>query len=131
MKNIFNICIPFKLKGLANSFGGHWSMRANEAKRAKNKVGIRISNAIKGGKIVILPNESISIKLNRVYCGRSRAMDSDNLANAFKHVRDAISRAIGIDDGSNRISFRYCQWKVSGKGLDGLGDEILIEIYTS
>lgn len=130
MHKIFSTHIPFKLKGLANSFGGHWSMRANEARRALNKIGIRISNAIKVGNLIIPPGKKVSVVLVRVYGGRSKAMDSDNLANAFKHVRDAISRAIGIDDGSSQISFQYSQWNSPGSGLK-MGDEILIEIYTS
>lgn len=39
-------------------------------------------------------------------------MDSDNLAGAFKHVRDQLAKEIGIDDGSEKIRFEYKQEKI-------------------
>jgi len=59
-----------------------------------------------------------SIELTRIGIGR---MDSDNLAGAFKHVRDAIARLIGVDDGSDLIEWRYAQ-----RASDGYSIEIRI-----
>jgi hypothetical protein len=43
-----------------------------------------------------------------------RPLDDDNLAGAFKHVRDAVAEHFGIDDGDTaRIRFTYAQ--CSGK----------------
>lgn len=39
----------------------------------------------------------------------ARALDSDNLAGAFKAIRDQFAKEIGIDDGDRRIEFRYRQ----------------------
>lgn len=39
-------------------------------------------------------------------------MDDDNLAGAFKHVRDALAREIGVDDGDPAITWRYAQEQV-------------------
>lgn len=39
-------------------------------------------------------------------------MDNDNLAGAFKHIRDALAREIGIDDGDPSIEWRYRQEQV-------------------
>lgn len=47
-----------------------------------------------------------TIKLTRI---GSRALDTDNLAGAFKHVRDAIAAMIGIDDGDPRLTWLYEQ----------------------
>lgn len=38
-----------------------------------------------------------------------RRLDSDNLAGAFKHVRDEIARQLGIDDGDPRLTWIYSQ----------------------
>jgi hypothetical protein len=45
----------------------------------------------------------------------SRLLDSDNLAGSFKHVRDALCKIIGIDDGASQISFEYQQEKLSNR----------------
>jgi hypothetical protein len=36
-------------------------------------------------------------------------LDSDNLASAIKSVRDGIAKAIGVDDGSPTLEWRYEQ----------------------
>lgn len=41
-----------------------------------------------------------------------KLMDSDNLAGAFKHVRDQLAKEIGIDDGSDQIRFEYKQERI-------------------
>jgi hypothetical protein len=40
-------------------------------------------------------------------------MDSDNLAGAFKHVRDQLAKELGIDDGSKEIRFEYAQERIA------------------
>jgi hypothetical protein len=42
-----------------------------------------------------------------------RLLDSDNLAGAFKHVRDQLAKEIGIDDGSDKLTFVYQQERIS------------------
>ena len=48
-----------------------------------------------------------AVTLTRVYAGRCKSMDDDNLAGSFKHVQDAVSAVIGIDDA--RIKWQYRQ----------------------
>ena len=38
-----------------------------------------------------------------------RRLDSDNLASACKNARDGIAAALGVDDGDERIEWRYEQ----------------------
>lgn len=38
-------------------------------------------------------------------------LDSDNLPGAFKHVRDGMADALGIDDGDARLAWSYAQVK--------------------
>jgi hypothetical protein len=42
-----------------------------------------------------------------------QAMDSDNLAGAFKGIRDQLAKEIGIDDGSEQVEFRYRQQRIN------------------
>lgn len=39
-------------------------------------------------------------------------LDSDNLAGAFKGVRDQLAKEIGIDDGSDQLRFEYRQERI-------------------
>lgn len=38
-----------------------------------------------------------------------RKLDDDNLASSAKHIRDGIADALGIDDGDERLRWRYAQ----------------------
>ena len=40
-----------------------------------------------------------------------RKLDDDNLSSALKAARDGIAQKIGIDDGDDRIAWRYFQEK--------------------
>ena len=42
-------------------------------------------------------------------------LDSDNLAFAFKGLRDAVSKSLGIDDGDRRVRWQYGQVETRGK----------------
>ena len=63
----------------------------------------------------------VVVTLTRVSVGR---LDDDNLRGALKHVRDGVAKALGVDDGSRFIRFRYAQRK--GKRGD-FGTEARIE----
>ncbi len=52
-----------------------------------------------------------------------KALDSDNLAGSFKHVRDSLAKILGVDDGDDRISFTYAQ-QANGKRVYGIQIEI-------
>lgn len=60
------------------------------------------------------PKAPCSVHLTRL--GGNR-MDGDNLAGAFKHVRDQIARILGIDDGSELITWSYAQRPGGEKGI--------------
>lgn len=44
-----------------------------------------------------------------------RRMDDDNLAHAFKPMRDAIALELGIDDGDPRMRWEYGQIETRGR----------------
>lgn len=63
--------------------------------------------------------ESLRVTFERI--GRTK-MDSDNLAGAFKHIRDAVARWLDVDDGDERIHWVYRQWP------EGKGKSVLVTI---
>lgn len=52
--------------------------------------------------------QKILVTLTRIAPQR---LDDDNLASGFKACRDLIAESLGIDDGSDRIIWRYAQCK--------------------
>lgn len=52
----------------------------------------------------------VQVTFTRYSC---KALDSDNLAGAFKHVRDQLAKELGIDDGSEQLKFIYRQEKIA------------------
>lgn len=52
------------------------------------------------------PRLPMAITLTRI---GKRRLDSDNLARSLKAVRDGIADALGVDDGDERIEWRYAQ----------------------
>ena len=90
-------CIPIKLVSLAN-VRMHWRTLA----RLKKKQRQQVANAVLGH----LPSMPIRVTLTRV---GKRRMDNDNLAAAFKAVRDEIANIYGVDDGSMQYEWVYDQ----------------------
>lgn len=73
-----------------------------------------------------------------------RTLDTDNLAGAFKSVRDIIADLLGVDDGSDRLTWIYAQEKAKKRIIqdttknilnrlfeDGTGIRLKIEFYPS
>lgn len=91
----------------------HWAVRAKRVKAQRNVVALVLrtqGGAWLGHARRILGNERM-----RVACGfvrvAQRQLDDDNLAHAFKAMRDEVAKAVGIDDGSPRWTWEYHQRK--------------------
>lgn len=93
--------MPLKVVSEAN-LREHW---AAVSKRKNYQRGWAKNITASFIRDVVLP-ERMTVTLTRY---GKRRMDDDNLANGFKAVRDGIADALGIDDGSNRIAWRYRQ----------------------
>ncbi len=94
------ITIPMRLPSLANC-RMHW--RAMDRLKKGQKQAIA---AAMYGKV--LPALPVIITMTRT---GPRRLDSDNLASAFKYVRDSIASAYGMDDGSSRFTW-VCEQRV-------------------
>lgn len=78
----------------------HWRAVSARGKREKQTTAIYLYRA---GKLPPLP---VIVTLTRI--GKRRC-DSDGVAASLKHVRDAIAKAYGVDDGDARYDWRYEQ----------------------
>lgn len=100
-QNPLEIELPIKVISEANS-RGHWGGRASRFKKQRLDVRLTCNRAIKP-----LPDNATAIvTLTRL---GKRTLDTDNLSGAFKAIRDEIAAMMGIDDGSERIEWRYRQ----------------------
>lgn len=94
--------IPMRTRSLANQ-REHWSARAKRAKQERWNANLFVTHA--GAAKQSLP---VVVTLTRF---APRQLDSDNLCGAFKAVRDGVADALGIDDGSDLVTWVYAQEK--------------------
>jgi hypothetical protein len=80
----------------------HWAARLTRKKSQQST--FHILWRVQKPKVTL----PATIKFTRYSCN---TLDSDNLAGAFKHVRDQLAKEIGVDDGSKEIKFEYAQEK--------------------
>lgn len=98
----------------------HWRKRAARVKKQRAEAGLRVAFT-QAGQVRVAPELPCTVTLVRI---SARALDDDNLASAFKAVRDGVADALGIKDNDPRVSWRYEQRK-GGKGVQAI--EIRIE----
>jgi len=61
---------------------------------------------VRAARIVLPKSGPVAITLTRIAL---RVLDTDNLASGLKAVRDGVADALGVNDGSSRIEWRYAQ----------------------
>lgn len=82
----------------------HWAVKARRKRSQQRDFSILWKTQ---KQVIELP---ATFTFTRYAC---KLMDSDNLAGAFKHVRDQLAKEIGIDDGSDQIRFEYKQERIA------------------
>ena len=98
---VWECTLPVRIVSVAN-LREHWATKARRTReqRATARICVRaeIGPAAPAG-------------LYRVTITRQggKRLDSDNLASGCKAVRDGIAEAMGMDDGSPCIEWRYAQ----------------------
>jgi len=98
---VTGIVLPVKLRSTVN-LREHWRVRAARAKATRHTAAL-VVRAHLGGR---LPAGVLRVRLTWVH---HRLADTDNLAVAFKAVRDGIADAFGLDDGDRRLVWEYRQ----------------------
>lgn len=99
--------IPLRTYSLANQ-REHWTVRHRRAKRERTKAWVHCRQAgvwpsKRPAQIVVTLTRHAPCKL-----------DSDNVCGALKSTRDGVADALGIDDGSELVEWRYEQEKAKG-----------------
>lgn len=99
------IVLPIRTVSEAN-MREHW---AKKSRRAKDQRGT--ARMILGQwRYAHLKKHAGRFEITITRIG-AKPLDKDNLANSSKHVQDGIADALGIDDGSPRITWHYAQEK--------------------
>lgn len=101
------VSIPMKLPSVANQ-RLHWAAKARQVKAQRNATRLMLNANYWQFGPEPKTKDRIEVTLTRV---APRKLDSDNLASAFKGVRDEIAAYFGIDDADPRIEWRYEQRK--------------------
>ena len=102
---MYHLTIPIRTESEMN-LREHWRSRAARAKEQRMICDLALSTAIPKSQ---LPENSVmTVRLTRV---APRKLDGDNLQGSFKHIRDSIAAALGVDDRSERYAWVYGQEK--------------------
>lgn len=97
------VTLPLKVVNESNQ-RGHWSARARRTKAARTTVGLVVAAHIRAaGPGLRLP---LVVTLTRI---APRNLDTDGVVSALKATRDGVADALGVDDGSDRVTWLYGQ----------------------
>lgn len=99
--------ISSTLTGLLPSAGNlreHWRTRAKRAKQQRDDGRLMVGGSIRS--LFLQTEGPIFIRFVRV---SARPLDDDNLAFAFKCIRDGVADAFGVADNHPRIHWEYAQ----------------------
>lgn len=113
--------MPIRLVSEANQHE-HWRVRAKRAKSqraAARLIATAWTPWVHGD--VRFSEGPIAVTITRV---APRALDSDNAVGSAKAVRDGIADALGVNDGSPRVEWRYGQRR---GGVGEYGVDVVIE----
>jgi crossover junction endodeoxyribonuclease RusA len=111
------VWVPVQTVSEANS-RGHWSIRHRRVKKQRRAA---YYSCLDGGvnSSALSDTEMLIVTLVRVTKTHQR-LDTDNLASSLKAVRDGVADALGIEDNSPRVEWRYDQ-------RDGVGNAVEVE----
>lgn len=102
------VILPWPPKELNPNARIHWAKKAPIAKKYKQVCWALIKEA----RLVAPDCERIAMWLD-FYPPDRRARDDDNIIASFKHGRDGVALALGIDDKRFRV-MPYVQDKIGG-----------------
>lgn len=105
------VTVPFALPSAAN-LREHWATRARRERQQRQWAGVALRTEgrefLRQWRVMAgNPRLKMHCLLTRV---GARKLDSDNVARAFKAVRDEVAACVGIDDG-NEGPDGFWQWE--------------------
>ena len=102
------VILPWPPKALSPNARSHWSKKAPIAKAYKQACWALTKEA----GITVPDSPKLALWLD-FYPPDRRARDDDNMIASFKHGRDGVALALGIDDKRFR-TFPYVQDQIGG-----------------
>ena len=94
--------LPLYLRGSQNA-REHWAQRYPRVRNERQTAALLVRAALFGATLPECPVVTIT------RYGSVKIRDGDNLQGACKSCRDGIADALGMDDGDERITWRYEQ----------------------
>lgn len=129
---MIEVTLPLRIISEANQRGS-WHAGAKRAKEQRQVTAIATAgpwNTVVRGRVgslewmrIVGTPESVSaplvVTLTRI---APRRLDGDNLQRSLKAVRDGVADALGVDDGDERLEWRYEQRRcdVTGDTVGGI-----------
>jgi len=86
----------------------NWHVKAKRVRMQRQITRVIVGQELIGSRGPWEENGKHTVILTRI---APRPLDTDNLARSFKAIRDGIADALGIDDGSKRLTWNYAQEK--------------------
>ena len=93
----------------------HWTVRQRRFKGHAD--AFRAATLVFGvdpPRCIAFGTRPLAVTLTRL---GGRTLDDDNLRSAFKGLRDEVARWIGLDDGDERLTWRYGQEQGNAAGV--------------
>jgi hypothetical protein len=82
----------------------HWAERWRRAGEQKAATLVALTGVGRGVRTRLQAARGLKVRFVRV---GGKKMDSDNLAGAFKAVRDELARWLGVDDGDDWYTWEW------------------------
>ena len=108
----YSLHMPIIVRSEANE-RCHWRVKAKRVREQRRAVMQFLLSGMRAQGYPPLPPTPTVITLRRF----GRKLDGDNLVIAFKGVRDSVAEWLAIDDGDDRLEWRYEQTAQSLQGI--------------
>lgn len=111
--------LPVTVRNEANQRDRWGATKRAKAHRtaARLTVFAPLRRASRPTPFLVLHPHGLVVLLTRVYSGRGRPMDDDGVARALKAVRDGVADALGVNDGSDCVTWVVAQERGSETGV--------------
>lgn len=108
---MITVRLPLRVRNLTNE-REHWAVRGARTKKEHKAVQLALASQAKHVRFPCV------VRMTRVIGYRGRELDDDGNVAAFKGVRDAICKCLGIDDGpKSPARFQYAQVRGEAWGI--------------
>lgn len=111
------VFIPMRLQSPNKTrYQNRW-VASKQVKATRNRVAMYMRAALIRDKFTPDERKRLTIHMTRVYGGRAKPMDSDNLRGSLKALRDGVAAELGIDDASPAQWPEPIQYRIASPGM--------------